>query len=98
MSVTKQIQVEYDKAHQIGYDEITRLAIVVIKRYKIPVEFYMAMGTYFFQDKDGKVLGSHGDTSSYCSNIDKLMGEWDDRFSFTGHPLHITVNGVDVNY
>lgn len=94
MTTNKQIQIQYDKGHQIGYDKIIKLAIAVIKRYKRPVEFYMAMGTYFFVD------GYHHNfnKNEYCKDIDKIIYKWDNHFNFTGHPLHITVNGIDKDY
>lgn len=95
MSVTKQIQEQYNKGHQIGYDEIARLAMAVFKRYVRPVEFYMAMGTYFFVD----IHHRNFNNDEYCRDISKIIDEWDTSFNFTGHPLHITAaGGVDKDY
>ena len=72
----------------IALKEVERLARNHIKCRKTLYRFTMAMGTYFFENKNGNIKHN-----SKCKQLDKLISNFDEELHITGCPMTFTENG-----
>lgn len=97
-SAHKRIQHLYNSACEIAFQEVDRLARIVLSKNKTKTKhFCMAMGTFsFYHLKDGDSMWDHQEEKLIgWKSLQKFIGEWDEYLKITGNPLSITLeNGT----
>ncbi len=98
----KDIENHYYKAYQLGINEVERLARRILREHPNLKEFVMAMGTYFFNDKNGNIVDTltqkmnksyqyyYEDTYKYFQPLNSFIAEWDEYLKLTGHAMRFT--------
>lgn len=81
----KNIDLLIRKADSIAIKEVERLARNVLKANNKTHKFTMAMGTYFFQDKDGEILYNFE-----SKRLNNFIMEYDSMLKLTGNPMMFT--------
>ena len=95
MKAKTRINKKIIEIQRIGYTEILRLARKILKKYKRPYIFTMAMGTYVFEDKNGNNLYQ----TAYTRELDNFLCDLDIMFGFTGCATRITKDlKIDKTY
>ncbi len=85
-----QIETLLNSATDIALDEIERLARKHLSKYPHKLkDFTMAMGTYFFTDKNNNILYD----KYRCIELDNFISKWDEHLSLTGNPMYFTAKG-----
>lgn len=96
MAVNEQITALHKQAYDIARNEIIRIVRHILKTYKTPRTFRMAMGTYSFYDKSDERLDHK---PCFYRRLNEFTDKWDDIFGLTGDPLKIDKDlSVDKTY
>lgn len=73
---------------------VEEMARDILRRHKNLRRFVMAMGSCFFEDKDGNTISTY--ERSYLKTFDDFLNVWDDRIKITGCPMHFTADGPKI--
>ena len=90
----KQIDALLNKADSLAIKEVERRARAVLSRNNKAQKFMMAMGTYFFIDKDGEILSDH---EINCKALDNFIMKYDS-LKLTGEAMTFTANGKIIKH
>lgn len=100
----KQVKEHYNKAVEIALENVEKMARNILRRHKHIDYFVMAMGTYYFVDKNGNIVDthtevyrnggySHDDAKAYFKPLNDFIGRWNEYLKLTGNPMKLTAKG-----
>jgi hypothetical protein len=91
----------YRKAEKTASEVVEKMARQILREHKQLDKFVMAMGTYFFIDKNNKNIGTFDsivsdDLEKAFQPLNDFIGEWDDVLKITGEAMTFTTDGVKI--
>lgn len=86
-TANKQIDSLYRQARETALKELKRLVEIKFRQNKNLDYFLIAMGSYFFVDKNNETVYDG------FKNIDNLIGEWDRYLKLTGEGVKWYADG-----
>jgi len=76
----------YNKARKEALMQIIHEARNHLEKNNHLSEFVMAMGTYFFTEKNGNT------SETNCPNVDDIIAEWDSHLYLTGEGIRFSAS------
>lgn len=91
----------YSKAEKIASEVVEKMARQILREHTELDRFVMAMGTYFFIDKNGNNIDTFDsivsdDLEKAFEPLNTFIGEWDDVLKITGDAMTFTADGIKV--
>ena len=94
MKVNQQIQLHLDEANKLALNEVERIVRSILSNNSKLGGFFMAMGTYCFEDLNFENLNDYDH-----KRLLDFIQEWDSSLCITGEPLKLRkVNGSIVKF
>lgn len=90
----REIESLMDQAREKAVSLIESEARKIMKKYSMPTEFIMAMGSTFFLDKHGKVM-EHWEYK-YLEKFNEMVNDLDYDLHITGTPMRFTATGAVI--
>lgn len=84
----------FQRAERLALQEVERRARKILAEHPVLDEFVMAMGTAFFNTKDGRIVTN--DDLKYLAPVFDWIDEWDSELHLTGTPMRFTAKGKMV--
>lgn len=96
---------EFDALRNEAIHEVIVEARKIMTKHSHLVEFLMAMGTYYFIDKNNEIVSTleekynpnwtycQVDSKSYFKTLNNFMLVWDDTFKLTGEGIRFKLTG-----
>ena len=97
MEELKQIEHFYRLATQAAEREIVRLSATIMRKRKYS-KFYISMGSYFFEDRNGENVDLDELNGKAENELSNLLSDWDDVLKLSGWGVYILPDGVIVDY
>jgi len=85
----------FQEADQLAEDLLVRKARAAMRAHTSLIEFTIAMGTWFFNDRNGNYVDGE-DRRPGIQRVAKFIDSWDSHFYLTGGPMRFTVDGPIV--
>lgn len=90
MITNSQIEKHHEETVKMALELLEHKARVILKAHPNLQEFVMAMGTFFFTDRDGHPVNN---PPWYMQPVHDLIDDWDRRLCLTGAPMRFTATG-----
>jgi hypothetical protein len=96
-NVNDEIESLLEKASSMAVVEAERLARIVLDKNKKSIKsFTMAMGTFFFSNKNGVMWDHESELLSGYKELDDFIRKWDMELCITGEPMQIDISGIKI--
>ena len=96
-ALESEIEFHLDKATKLATDEVEKMARQILINHKKLKEFIMAMGTWFFVDRNGNNVDFY-DVKQYTAleSLHSFICKWDSELKITGEPMRFTATGPKI--
>ena len=91
----------YKKAEKTASEVVEKMARQILREHPELDRFVMAMGTYFFVDKNDNNIDTFDsivsdDLEKAFEPLNTFIGEWDDVLKITGEAMTFTADGIKI--